>query len=162
MIRRAVIADIPKIQELLGQILRVHHNVRPDIFKSSGSKFSEQELRELIPNDQRPIFVYEDDQGELLGHLFLMIQERQGSAMVPHKTLFIDDLCVDEAARGQKIGEKLYRFTCQKASEWDCYNVTLNVWNANASAVNFYERMGMAPQEMRMETIIHPHLENEQ
>ncbi|MGT2832876.1 GNAT family N-acetyltransferase [Streptococcus halotolerans] len=162
MIRRAVLADIPRLQVLLGQILSVHHAVRPDIFKASGSKFSDQALKELMFNDQRPIFVYEDDKGELLGHLFLMIQEAQGSAMMPNKTLFIDDLCVDEAARGQKIGETLYQFACRKAFEWDCYNLTLNVWNANAGAVNFYERMGMTPQEMRMETIIHPHLENEQ
>ncbi|MGV3011338.1 GNAT family N-acetyltransferase [Streptococcus thoraltensis] len=159
MIRRAVIADIPKIQELLGQILRVHHNVRPDIFKSSGSKFSEQELRELIHDDQRPIFVYEDEEGNLLGHIFLIIQEAKGAAMIPNKTLFIDDLCVDETARGQKIGEVLYQFAYQKAAEWQCYNLTLNVWNANAGAVHFYERMGMKPQEIKMETIINSHLE---
>lgn len=32
-----------------------------------------------------------------------------------HKSLFIDDLCVDKGARGQKIGEKLYQFALDYA-----------------------------------------------
>ena len=156
MIRRAVVADIPKLQNLLSQILSVHHAVRPDIFKANGSKFSDQELEDIMSNDQRPIFIYEDDKGDLLGHLFLIIQEAKGLATQPKKTLFIDDLCVDELARGQKIGEKLYQFAYQKAIEWECYNLTLNIWNANEGAVRFYEHMGMIPQSMRMETILNP------
>ncbi|WP_218654261.1 GNAT family N-acetyltransferase [Streptococcus pluranimalium] len=156
MIRRAVVADIPKLQNLLSQILSVHHAVRPDIFKANGSKFSDQELEDIMSNDQRPIFIYEDDKGDFLGHLFLIIQETKGLATQPKKTLFIDDLCVDESARGQKIGEKLYQFAYQKAIEWECYNLTLNVWNANEGAVRFYEHMGMIPQSMRMETILNP------
>ncbi|HEM6115762.1 GNAT family N-acetyltransferase [Streptococcus pluranimalium] len=156
MIRRAVVADIPKLQNLLSQILSVHHAVRPDIFKANGSKFSDQELEDIMSNDQRPIFIYEDDKGDFLGHLFLIIQETKGLATQPKKTLFIDDLCVDESARGQKIGEKLYQFAYQKAIEWECYNLTLNVWNANEGAVRFYEQMGMIPQSMRMETILNP------
>lgn len=82
------------------------------------------------------------------------IVEDVSAPKVPQKTLFVDDLCVDEAARGQKIGEKLYRFALKYAKEIGCYNLTLNVWSANKSAVRFYERQGMTPQETRIEQII--------
>jgi ribosomal protein S18 acetylase RimI-like enzyme len=152
-IRRAKEADIPKLIDLLEQVLLVHHKVRPDLFQEKGVKYTESELAELIADDNRPIFVYEDESGTVLGHMFTVIEESH-APKVPHKTLFIDDLCVDEAARGQKIGEQLYRFALQYAKEIGCYNLTLNVWSANKSAVRFYERQGLTPQETRMEQII--------
>ncbi|SDL28014.1 GNAT family N-acetyltransferase [Streptococcus equinus] len=152
-IRRAKEADIPKLIDLLEQVLLVHHKVRPDLFQEKGVKYTESELAELIADDSRPIFVYEDESGTVLGHMFTVIEESH-APKVSHKTLFIDDLCVDEAARGQKIGEQLYRFALQYAKEIGCYNLTLNVWSANKSAVRFYERQGLAPQETRMEQII--------
>lgn len=152
-IRRAKEADIPKLIDLLEQVLLVHHKVRPDLFQEKGVKYTESELAELVADDSRPIFVYEDESGIVLGHMFTVIEESH-APKVAHKTLFIDDLCVDEAARGQKIGEQLYRFALQYAKEIGCYNLTLNVWSANKSAVRFYERQGLTPQETRMEQII--------
>ncbi|WP_423217172.1 GNAT family N-acetyltransferase [Streptococcus equinus] len=152
-IRGAKEADIPKLIDLLEQVLLVHHKVRPDLFQEKGVKYTESELAELIADDSRPIFVYEDESGTVLGHMFTVIEESH-APKVSHKTLFIDDLCVDEAARGQKIGEQLYRFALQYAKEIGCYNLTLNVWSANKSAVRFYERQGLTPQETRMEQII--------
>lgn len=152
-IRRARVNDIPKVLDLLQQVLYVHHVVRPDLFQEKGVKYTEDELKELFADDNRPIFVYEDEEGQVLGHMFTIIEQSSAPKM-PRKTLFIDDLCVDEAARGQKIGEQLYRFALQYAKEIGCYNLTLNVWSANKSAVRFYERQGMIPQETCMEQII--------
>ena len=75
MIRLAKFEDIPRLQELLEQILIVHHQARPDVFKSKGSKFSDAELEAVINDSKKPVFVYEDDEGRILGHLFLMIKE---------------------------------------------------------------------------------------
>lgn len=156
MIRLAKEEDIPRLQELLGQILIVHHQVRPDIFKSEGSKFTDAELEAVINDLNRPIFVYEDENGCILGHLFMVIQDisENDGPQKAHKSLFIDDLCVDKGARGQKIGEKLYQFALDYAKEQGCYNVTLHVWNDNAGALRFYERLGMRPRYTEMETIL--------
>ncbi len=70
------------------------------------------------------------------------------------KTLYIDDLCVDARCRGQQIGSMLYLFVLDFAKESGCYNLTLNVWSCNASAIAFYERMGLKPQKVGMETIL--------
>ena len=156
MIRLAKEEDLPRLPELLGQILIVHHQVRPDIFKSEGSKFTDAELEAVINDLNRPIFVYEDENGCILGHIFMVIQDisENDGPQKAHKSLFIDDLCVDKGARGQKIGEKLYQFALDYAKEQGCYNVTLHVWNDNAGALRFYERLGMRPRYTEMETIL--------
>ena len=153
-IRLAKKTDIPALLDLLDQILQVHHHVRPDIFQSTGGKYNAQELEERMMDPKTPVYVFVDDNDQVLGHLFITLKESQGAVLVPIKTLFIDDLCVDGKARGQHIGEQLYHFAEQLAKEMGCYNLTLNVWNANAGAVRFYERLGLKPQETVMEQIL--------
>ena len=153
-IRKAKSTDIPALISLLKQVLLVHHQVRPDIFKGEGTKYSPEELKKLIQNEKTPIFVYENEDGQLVGHLFCSIKEADGAVLTPIKTLFIEDLCVDEEARGQQIGEQLYRFAESYARKLGCYNLTLNVWNDNAGALRFYQRQGMKPQETVMEKIL--------
>ena len=109
-IRKAVPSDIPALNNLLEQILLVHHNVRPDIFQESSRKFNDEQLKTLMSQEHTPIFVYENEEGKILGHLFCIIKEPHSLVLTPIKTLFIEDLCVDESARGQKIGEQLCRF----------------------------------------------------
>ncbi|HFI0107613.1 TPA: N-acetyltransferase family protein [Streptococcus suis] len=152
-IRKARQSDIPVLNELLQDILQVHHKARPDIFKSSGQKFSKEDLKALLDNPDKPIFVYEVD-GQVVGHLFCELRTATGDVLEPVKTLFIDDLCVASSARGQKIGEQFYDFALSYAKEQGCHNLTLNVWADNAGAVRFYERLGMKPQMFRMEQIV--------
>lgn len=52
MIRRAKEKDLPDIAELLKQILMLHHEVRPDIFHTRGSKFSKEQLKEMLIHNQ--------------------------------------------------------------------------------------------------------------
>ena len=158
-IRKARPSDIPVLNELLQDILQVHHQARPDIFKSGGQKFSEAELVALLEIPDKPIFVFELE-GQVVGHLFCEFRTTSGDVLEPIKTLFIDDLCVASSVRGQKIGEQLYEFALSYAKEQGCHNLTLDVWADNAGAVRFYERQGMKPQKFRMEQIINPKLSN--
>ena len=154
MIRRACEKDIPKIEDLLSQVDLVHHNGRPDIFKI-GKKYTEEELKLLLKDESRPILVAVNEADEVLGYCFCIYQQHlQNSVLTDIKTLYIDDLCVDEATRGQHIGTKLYEAAVQMAKENGCYNLTLNVWSCNPSAMRFYEALGMLPQKIAMEKIL--------
>ncbi|HFU4391266.1 TPA: N-acetyltransferase family protein [Streptococcus suis] len=152
-IRKARPSDIPVLNELLQDILQVHHQARPDIFKSGGQKFSEAELVALLEIPDKHIFVFELE-GQVVGHLFCEFRTTSGDVLEPIKTLFIDDLCVASSVRGQKIGEQLYEFALSYAKEQGCHNLTLDVWADNAGAVHFYERQGLKLQKFRMEQII--------
>ena len=153
-IRKAQVSDIPALQGLLQQVLLVHHQARPDIFKAKGSKFSNEELEKILGQESTPIFVFESESREILGHLFCSIKEPSSPVLNPIKTLFIEDLCVDEKARGQKVGKQLYHFAEDYARKIGCYNLTLNVWNDNVGALRFYERLGLQAQETVMEKIL--------
>ena len=48
-------------------------------------------------------------------------------------------------------GKKLYEYALDYARNIGCYNVTLNVWSGNDTAVRFYETCGMTPQKIEME-----------
>ena len=70
------------------------------------------------------------------------------------RTLYIDDLCVDETKRGMHIGTDLLAYVKSFAKAQGCYNVTLNVWALNTEAYRFYEKAGMHIQKFSMETIL--------
>lgn len=154
IIRRAENKDLEGINKLLCQVLMVHHNGRPDIFKPDAKKYKDNELLEIIADDERPIFIAEED-GEVLGYAFCIFQQHiNNNILTDIKSLYIDDLCVNEECRGKHIGSKLYEYVLDFAKKEGCYNVTLNVWACNESALRFYEKMGLVPQKIGMEKVL--------
>ena len=154
MIRLALEKDIPKIEDLLSQVDLVHHNGRPDIFKI-GTKYCAEELKELLKDKQRPILVCVDEQDAVMGYCFcVFLQHLNNSVLTDIKTLYIDDLCVDENLRGKHIGKELYNAALKLAKDSGCYNLTLNVWSCNPSAKRFYEAQGLVPQKVCMEKVL--------
>ena len=154
MIRLAVEKDIPKMLDLLSQVCLVHHRGRPDIFKI-GTKYSSQDLKVLLADKERPILVAVDENDSVMGYCFCVFQQhKDNSVLTDIKTLYIDDLCVDENLRGKHVGKQLYQAAVKLAKENGCYNLTLNVWSCNPSALRFYESMGLKPQKIGMETLL--------
>ncbi|MBD5087175.1 MAG: GNAT family N-acetyltransferase [Clostridiales bacterium] len=154
-IRRAEIKDIEKIDEMLVQVNLLHHNGRPDIFKPNQKKYSDEQLKALFQDDDKPIFVATDDNDVALGYVFCIIQQHKNDSILTDiKTLYIDDLCVDEHRRGEKIGKLLLNFAFEYAKKIGCYNVTLNAWCLNQNALNFYTANGMNPMKVYMEKIL--------
>lgn len=153
MVRKANKNDVSGIMNLLFQVDAVHHDIRPDLFKGNTAKYTEQELVEILQDDQKPIFVYDD--GQILGHAFCQVSEYKDHRLMQDiKTLYIDDICVNEQSRGQHIGKSLYEYVRDYACSIGCYNITLNVWEGNDSAYQFYKNMGMRIQKTGMETIL--------
>lgn len=154
IIRRAKERDIPTINKLLYEVLKVHSDVRPDLFKVGTKKYTDEELKKILADDQTPVFVAEKD-GSVVGYAFCVHQQYiNNNNMTDIKTLYIDDLCVDEAVRGAYVGKALYEYVIHYAKEQGCYNVTLNVWADNKNAVKFYEKIGLKVQKIGMETIL--------
>ena len=154
-IRRAQAEDIPALLNLLTQVNMVHHRGRPDLFKGPATKYSAFELQGIVSDERSPVFVYTDDGGRVLGYAFCVFKQVKNSQLLADvKTLYVDDLCVDENCRGQGVGRALYAHVLSFAKAAGCYNVTLNVWAFNESAIRFYESCGMRPQKIGMETIL--------
>jgi len=153
MIRKAEKRDIEGLTRLLYQVDAVHHDIRPDLFKGNTPKYDAQELAAIISDESTPIFVYDD--GRVLGHAFCQVSEVKDHRLLQDiKTLYIDDICVDETVRGKHIGQALYEFVRDYARSIGCYNITLNVWEGNDAAMSFYKNMGMQVQKTGMETLL--------
>ena len=154
-IRRAKEQDMNGINALLMQVCLVHHKGRPDLFKYGAKKYTDKQLLEIIYDDKSPIFVAVNEKEEVLGYAFCVFQQHiDNNILTDIKTLYIDDLCVDETIRGQHIGRRLYEEVLSFARKSGCYNVTLNVWSCNESAMKFYEACGLKPQKVGMETLL--------
>lgn len=153
-VRRAEEKDIPDIDMLLNQVNLLHHNIRPDLF-NVGRKYTDDELQKIVKDDSRPIFVAVDDDDRLAGYCMTWFEQIIGDTIRTEvKTLYIDDLCVDENIRGQHVGATLYEHVKRYAKENGFYNITLHVWEGNDNAAAFYEKMGLKPQFTCLEAIL--------
>ena len=150
LIRRAEISDIPDILRLLVQVCNIHQDIRPDIFKRDGVKYTESDLMELLCDEARPVWCAVEDE-HFLGYCFCQWKEyRDSSVSTDRKELYIDDLCVDETARGNGVATALFRHVTAVAKAEGAKFITLNVWEGN-SALRFYEKMGMKPRKIFMD-----------
>lgn len=153
VIRLAVPGDMEAVNRLLRQVLKVHHEGRPDLFRPEGKKYSDEELLGIFSNPETPVFVY-DRGGSVLGYAFCALQHTTAGSQNPLTTLYVDDICIDENSRGQHIGKALFEKVKEYASSRGCYNITLHVWECNPGAMAFYRAMGMSPQYTSMELIL--------
>lgn len=154
-VRMAEERDIPRIHELLTQVALVHHRGRPDLFKYGQRKYTDEQLKDILHNKQRPVFAAVDENDCLMGYAFCIFQQHlNDNILTDILTLYIDDLCVDETKRGNHIGKMLYEAVLKFAKSEGCYNVTLNVWSCNESAMKFYQCCGLEPQKIGMEVIL--------
>lgn len=155
MIRHAEERDIDRLLALLSQVLTVHADIRPDLFIPGTRKYTETELRAMLKDESRPVFVRTDESGFVQGYAFCVLEEVRGAnSLRDRKTLYIDDICVEEACRGQGVATELFSYVKDFARNAGCYHITLNVWTGNDAARAFYDAMGMKPLKTMMETIL--------
>ena len=153
-IRFAEKQDVKGILDLLKQVGSVHHEGRPDLFRSGAQKYGASQVLAMLDSSESPIFVATEEK-RVLGYSFCQIHRHpQDPVLCDVLSLYIDDLCVDERARGKGVGRALYEAVCRYAKMRKCYNITLNVWSCNKDAMAFYEKMGLKPQKIGMESIL--------
>ena len=154
-IRRAGEKDLDMVLKLLSEVLEIHAKIRPDIFISGTTKYNREELKAIFRDETTPVYVAVDEKDQVMGYAFCMIKNQPKSDnLVPYRSIYIDDLCVDESWRGHHVGEALFDFVREEARRMGCYEITLNVWEGNDSARKFYDRMGLKPQKTQMELIL--------
>ena len=156
-IRRAIPEDYEVIGQLLVGLLVQHQSGRPDLFEpqNDGSgKYSREEFEAELADDRTVIFTACADES-VIGYIVCkLLTVRKNPVLKNVKTLYIDDLCVDESARGTGAGRKLMEAAEVYARETGCHNITLNVWEFNGNAKAFYEHLGYGTQRREMEKVL--------
>ena len=153
MIRLATTNDIPRLLELLHQVNMVHYERRPDIFRPHTTKYNAEQLQDLLTQPDKAIFVYEDE--GVQGYAFVQMEDVHDDILLQDmRTLYIDDICVDEQARGKHVGKQLFEHVRAYAEKLGCGAITLNVWEGNDVAMAFYRKLGMSVRKTCMEMMI--------
>ena len=152
-IRPAEKDDHPALSRILLQIAGLHADMRPDIFLAASRKYDKKQLAEMLKNPDTPVLVAADAQGQVLGYAMLQMKAvgDQHPVLKPRRYLYVDDLCVDEAARGQGIGRALMDAVWDLARAREIEKIELNVWECNQDALKFYESLGYRTQRRELE-----------
>lgn len=152
---RATQAHLEGINRLLYQVADVHHQGRPDLFRANAKKYCDAEICRILADPDTPVFAAVDAQNTVMGYAFCILQEKKDHPLLMDcKTLYLDDLCVEESLRGRHIGKALLEHVRSYAKEIGCYHLTLNVWNCNPAAMRFYEANGFKPLKVGMEAML--------
>ncbi|MBQ7582234.1 MAG: GNAT family N-acetyltransferase [Lachnospiraceae bacterium] len=153
-IRNAVAADADDIVRLLYQVNQVHADLRPDLFKDGGNKYTKEQVLEILSKPDVRIYVAAD--GEcVIGYAICMIEEVEDTASRKGlRSFYLDDLCVDENSRGQHAGSLLFAHVKKEAKSLGAGQITLHVWTGNEAAESFYESMGMKPMYTAMDLML--------
>lgn len=123
----------PDLVETIGRIL-------PQLSKSSPAPTA-AEVAEIISSPASDLLVARVD-GRIVGTLTLVIF-RIPTGM----RAWIEDVVVDDAARGQGVGEALNRFALDVARRRGCKTVDLTSRPSREAANRMYQRIGFQARE---------------
>ena len=66
--------EIKRRTAMIQKVLQIHAEIRPDIFISGTTKYTDEELREMIRNEEKPIYVAADEQDVCVGYAFCQLR----------------------------------------------------------------------------------------
>ncbi len=153
-VRKAQPKDADTVLNMLGEILKLHHEGRPDLFNETGSKYSKEQLLEIFENPNRPVLVATNEHDDVVGYCFCIVKTADTSALKDIITLHIDDLYVDPTLRGKNVGKFLLDHAIDLAKQVGAYNIDLNVWEFNENAREFYQHLGFSTMRRYMEIVL--------
>lgn len=151
-VRTAVPEDRERIRPLQQEIADLHHEGRPDLFKTEARFFNEEDFAARLSDPYHTVLIAETENGEVVGYAFAwVIEYRNHPTYMDFDTFYIDDICVLKAYRRMGIGKRLFERCRTIAMEKKCRNIDLGVWHFNREAIAFYESCGMTERIRRME-----------
>ena len=109
---------------------------------SSAKAPSHSELEEIVSSPATTVLLAQDDQGAIIGSLTLAVFRTPTGARA-----WIEDVVVDEAARGQGAGVALVEAAIRLAGERGARTVDLTSRPSRTAANALYEKIGFGARE---------------
>ena len=122
------------------ELLTAFHRLIPQL-SSSSTPISTDQLAEMIAADSTTIFVATKEQ-EIVGLLTLVVFRIPTGVRA-----WIEDVVVDESARGYGVGEALNRAALNDARRRGAKTVDLTSRPSRAAANRLYQRLGFVARE---------------
>jgi len=132
-------ANITEITQITDEIAAAFERLIPQL---SGKYPSRAELAEIVASQGMTVFVARDPQDAIVGTLTLAMYRIPTGLHA-----WIEDVVVDESARGQGIGEALCRAALARAKTAGARSVDLTSRPSREAANRLYQRLGFEKRE---------------
>ena len=119
----------PKVLNAINQLL-------PQL-SPNAKTISRYRLKELIESDGTLVFLATNKNGDVLGMLSLIVIK-----IPTGNKAWIEDVVVDQSARGKGIGRALMNHALQKAIKWGVKSIDLTSRPSRESANELYQSLG--------------------
>lgn len=141
-IRTGTIHDHEAVSRIAAELSGIHARALPERFRHATDPMPLDYYRSLVEGADASVIVAERA-GGVVGYEVLRLQETPPIEILkPRRFVFISDLAVAEAARGQGIGRILVDAALAWAREQGASSIELGVYEFNESAIAFYEHLG--------------------
>lgn len=150
-IRRADSSDYASLLPLFDQIDLLHREALPEIFvKPEGSPREKDYFEDLLQQPQVGFFIAQE-QDQMIGFVHAAVRNAPPLAIfAPRRYAVVEGAVVSKDYQGRGIGRKLMQRVHEWALEKGAGSVELNVYNFNAGAISFYERLGYEPLSLKL------------
>ena len=127
---------VEEATEVTPELVEAFVRLTPQLSKSNPAP-SEAELREIVESPATVLFMAVEDDGRYIGTLTLAM------FVIPTaRRAWIEDVIVDDAARGRGVGEALNRAALDRAKEEGAKTVDLTSRPSREAANRLYQRIG--------------------
>ncbi|CAN5564877.1 N/A [soil metagenome] len=127
--------------EVTEELVDAFARLIPQLSRSSPPPTAEV-LAEIIESDATHLLIARGDDGTVLGSLTLVLFRIPTGLRA-----WIEDVVVDDAARGQGVGEALNRHAIDAAAERGAKSVDLTSRPSREAANRLYRRLGFEPRD---------------
>ena len=139
-IRKATADDIDALRGLYLALEEDGVRYQPEHFVIG--ERTEEFFQNIFDSDTQDILVADID-GLAVGFVHVMIlQQKKVSCLKPQTVVYMQDLCVREDMRNNKIGAKLVRAAKDYGKEHKTDFIRTQVFPGNVDGMRFYERNG--------------------
>ncbi len=135
--------DVREATEVTDDLVAAFARLIPQLSSSSPGP-SAAELTEIVASPDTVLFLAEAD-GDVVGSLTLAFY-RIPTAL----KAWIEDVVVDDAARGRGVGEALNRAAIDEARARGAKNVSLTSRPSREAANRLYQRLGFEPYDTNL------------
>lgn len=149
MLELAQRGDLEAVRRLKNQVHALHVSMRPDIYRMEEELMGQETFFDEIRN--RLIYVAKPG-GVVTGYVRILIREKKGPGLTPCRILSLEEICVEEALRGQGIGREMMTDLRALAKAFGCRQILIGgVYPENDGAIAFYQKCGFQIRNINMD-----------
>ena len=123
------------------KLVAAYQRLTPQLSSSSPAPTAD-ELAEIIRSDSATVLIAEDDKGDILGSMTLVLFRIPTGVRA-----WIEDVVVDIEARGMGIGQALNEYAIQMAEQAGAKTIDLTSRPSREAANRLYQRLGFVARE---------------